>query len=218
MNADFQVPAKMCHPVMFFFAPIRMIIEQWASAQHREVKVDRLDRVLMVPNDLAPEAKAIIGVNETKPKVENYALGCIMLCNDPEQPTLTEHPITIFYEDGHQVTERLCRSCQEESLFSAVGHLMDDIQSRGLIRTVREKIPKIPLVDCEENDRHELWPHIPIKALLLILLREGERMSALVNTWVLAVYYQTFRTSPELVQACPNHLDVILIVNPKQTG
>jgi hypothetical protein len=275
MNVDFQIPAKICHPSMLFFAPVRTIIENWASTtlghrvrvihggrlevavwdrltlnsyldslvipytavpiaqidspetrtavaefaanHHCEMKIDRLHRVIIVPNEFAAEAKLINSGNGMKPNVDNCALGCIMLCNDPERPTLTEYPVTIFHEDGHRVSERLCRSCQEESLVSAVGHFMDDAKGRGLLVNLREKVPMIPLVDCDENEEGELWPQVPIGALLLTLLKEGERMSSLVNTWILAVYYQTLRTAPDLVQACPNHLNDLFLVDKNQS-
>jgi hypothetical protein len=275
LNADFQIPAKICHPSMLFFAPVRAIIEKWASntlgrrirvihggrlevalwdrmtlnasldslsipytavpipqidspemrtaiaafaANHDcEMKIDRLHRVIIVPSEFAAEAKMISSGNVTKPNVENCALGCIMLCNDPERPTLTEYPVTIFHEDGHRVTERLCRSCQEESLVSAVGHFMDGAKGRGLLLSLREKVPMIPLVDCDENEQGESWPHVPIGSLLLTLLREGEHMAALVNTWMLAVYYQTFRTAPDVIQTCPNHPDHLFVVDKNQT-
>jgi hypothetical protein len=275
LNVDFQIPAKICHPSMLFFAPVRDIIERWASttlgrrirvihggrlevavwdrmtlnscldslvipytavpiaqidhaetrvaiagfaASHNcEMKIDRLHRVIIVPTKFAGEAKQISSGNEIKAKVENCALGCIMLCNDPERPTLTEHPVTIFHADGRRVTERLCRTCQEESLISAVGHFMDGDKGRGLLLTQREKVAMIPLVDCDANDQGEFWPHVPIGSLLLTLQREGEEMAALVNTWILAVYYQTIRTAPDVIQACPNHPKHMFVVDKKQT-
>jgi hypothetical protein len=261
----FQIPAKICHPSMLFFGPVRDIVEHWASdiitrrvrvahggrfevdmeertkltgsldslvIPYRAVRIPNIDsaettaafatfrkrhsgtmridrryRVVIVPEELADEMKMLMQRPAAAAAVESgsIALGCILLCNDPERPTLTQQPITVFHEDGHHITGKLCRTCQEESLVSLVGKFLDPVRGRDLMLRNRDKIPMIPVVDCTENERHEMWPQVPIGSLLFALMKEDARIAGLVDIWVQAVYQHTLHTSPNLVQFCPNH-------------
>lgn len=62
----------------------------------------------------------------------------------------------------------------------------------------------IPVIDCTENDEHEMWPQMPIGVLLLAFLKENERMAGLVDTSVQAVYQHALHISADVVRFCPN--------------
>jgi hypothetical protein len=151
------------------------------------------------------EVRMIVNGSAIETETKETALGCILLCNDPERPTLTRHSITVFHEDGHNTVGKLCRCCQEESLISVVGQFLDPIRGPDLLLNQRDKIPMIPVLDCTENEEHEMWPQIPIGSILLALFKEDDRMEGLLNTWIQAIYHQTLHKSPEFVVFCPNH-------------
>jgi hypothetical protein len=197
-------------------AETKKAVIDFAMNHSCEMKIDHIRRVIIVPVDLSSEARLLNSNASIQPYIEQTALGCILMCKDPENPVLTEQSITVFHEDGHCVTERLCRSCQEESLMTAVGQFMDESNGRTLLRRHREKLPMIPIVDCGENERHEMWPQVPIGSLLFALMMENDKMLPLVNTWMTAIYYQALNTTPTLVQSCPLHPDKLFVIDKRK--
>jgi hypothetical protein len=187
--------------------------------RHSEtMRIDRRYRVVIVPDVLGDEMKRLMDRPVTVTTVEagSLALGCILLCNDPERPTLTQQQITVFHEDGHRTIGKLCRTCQEESLVSMVGKFLDPDRGRDLLLSNRDKIPMIPIIDCSENEEREMWPQIPIGSLLLALLQENERIAGLINVWIQAVYQHALHTSTHLVQFCPNHPTHPVAMHPNE--
>jgi hypothetical protein len=94
------------------------VLAQFRKRHSVPLRIDRRHRVVIVPDRLVDELRmliqdstAVAGVQVGEP-----ALGCIVRCNDPERPTLTQQQIPVYHEDGHSTTGKLCCTCQEESL------------------------------------------------------------------------------------------------------
>jgi hypothetical protein len=189
-----RIPYKTI-PISHFHSSIALATFQ--KTHSVAMRIDRRYQVIIAPDDIVDELRMIVSGKTT--------LGCILLCNDPERPTLTRHSITVFHKDGHTTVEKLCQRCQEESLISMVGHFLDPVDGSDLLLRQRDKIPMIPLIDFTESANHEIWPQIPIGSHLLALFKEDDRMEGLLNMWIQAVYQQTLHKSPEIVLFCPNH-------------
>jgi hypothetical protein len=169
--------------------------------------IDIHHKAIIVPKHLELEGMKILRSLQMA-EGDGAALGCIMICDNPDRPVLTKFPLTIFHEDGRCDTRPMCRSCMIESLEVIAGSYFQGGNYKiEVLQSLADKLPMIPCVDCKANKQKEMWPQIPLGALLASLCMDSDEMAKLVEAWTVGVYHQTLHTSPEIVTFCPNHPD-----------
>ena len=145
---------------------------------------------------------------ENKHEESNETLCCIYVCDDPDNPTLTNYPITVYYKDGTSYTNKMCRDC----LYSSLEVATESFYSNGEInQEALEKITfkpsVIPSVNSKETeDGLECWPQIPLGQMISALIVNDDEMSSLVSAWLSGVVEYTLRTqSRHYFTFCPDH-------------
>jgi hypothetical protein len=181
---------------------------------HDDIKIDSYHKVVIVPNELEFELSTLLRSLQMKiSNSGNTALGCIMMCDDPDRPTLTDYPVTIFHDDLSTETRHMCRSCMIESLKSIVGTYFDEGEyDTEALSELRSKLPMIPTISCDDSSAAHPWT-IPFGSLFMSLCMDGVEMSRLVEAWMKGVYQQTFHTSPDIVTFCPEHPEHLIYLD-----
>jgi len=186
----------------------RLQLASFVKDTENLVKVDWHHKVLIVPNGLEYRTMKFLRSLRGASGEGNSALGCVMICDDPDHPKLTEFPVAIYHENGKSESRRMCRDCMLESLKTIVSGFFEGgpLWVERLLNQ-REKVLMIPLVDCNLNENGEFWPQVSLGGFLMSLCMDGVEMAKLVNIWVTGVYYHCLSTSPDFVTYCPQHHD-----------
>jgi hypothetical protein len=193
---------------------LKRFVDEHSQLYHDDIKIDFYHKVVIVPNELEFELSTLLRSFRMKiSNSGNAALGCIMMCDNPDRPTLTDYPVTVFHDDLSTETRHMCRSCMVESLKSIVGTYFDegeyDIEA---LSELRSKLPMIPTISCDDSSAAQPWA-IPLGSLLMSLCMDGVEMSRLVEAWVKGVYQQAFHTSPDVVTFCPEHPEHLIYLD-----
>ncbi|KAK8842585.1 hypothetical protein M9Y10_025443 [Tritrichomonas musculus] len=185
----------------------------WDYNDRFKVIVTTKDQVDDV-NELIEKIKNEIG-NENKSNREDGftdTLCCCYICDDPDNPVLTNYPITIYYKDGSTYTNKMCRDClacniqvATESFF-VDGKIDQNALERILIKPA--VIPSVP--SKEDPDGQESWPQIPLGQMISALINNDDELSALTSAWLEGVSEYTIRTqAKDRFAFCPDHPHVL---------
>jgi hypothetical protein len=195
----FEVPFKAISIPNFDSEEVR---EQLAQFGHG--RIDVRYKVLIVEDELVQQAQDFIATLGESQTTECFC--CISVCDDPDKPTLTAYPLSVFYEDRSVQTRKMCRGCVLESLRNAVSSFFDGHKYiESLLESLIAKPVAIATVNYTVNEQHEMWPQIPLGSLLLALYSDSDEMRRLVAAWVHGVFYYSIHMSPDITTACPEH-------------
>ena len=139
-------------------------------------------------------------------------LCCLYICDDPDNPVLTNYPITIYYNDGKTYTNKMCRDCLADSLRVATESFFNDGKiDKNALNKISIKPSVIPSVECKEtNNGEECWPQIPLGQMISALINNDEQMSDLVSAWLQAISEFAVRVAAkDQFTFCPDHPDYI---------
>lgn len=208
MQLNFTVVPVPTH----IYAQIHTIIRQ-----HPTWEYDNRFKVIIVAND---ESQTVIDlVNQKRTEIESAkgqksnelsesTLCCLYICDDPDNPTLTNYPITIYFKDGTRYTNRMCRDCIAESLqVSCESYFIDGKVDQNALEKISIKPPPIPSVESQEtNGGLECWPQIPLGQMISALINNDDELSALVSAWLQGVFEFTIRNlAIDKFTFCPDH-------------
>jgi hypothetical protein len=141
---------------------------------------------------------------EEKEQEEWYC--CLYVCDDPEDPTLTNYSLSIFYEEGSVQTRKKCRMCVIESLSNWVSGFFDGSQyNEKVLFALVAKQTAIPIKSSSLNSKAEFWPQVPLGALLSSSWSDTDKMKSLVEAWMLGVYYSAAHTTQNVITFCSEH-------------
>jgi hypothetical protein len=193
-----------------------MALDAFVTATSNMTSIDIHHKAIIVPKNIELEAMKMLKSLHIA-EGDGATLDCIMICDNPDRPTLTKFPLTIFHEDGRCDTRPLCRRCMIESLEAIAGnYFQDGYYKTDVVHRLTNKLPMIPCIDCNANKQNEMWPQIPLSAFLATLCMDGDEVAKLVDLWIVGVYHQTLHTSPDMVTFCPNHPDYPYVLGSSQ--
>lgn len=145
----------------------------------------------------------------------NETLCCLYICDDPDFPTLTKYPITIYNKDGSSYTNKMCRDC----LYSSLEIATESFYSNGEINQEalqKINVKKAVIRSVERNeieDGLECWPQIPLGQMISTLINNDDEMSSLISAWLNGVVEFTIRNqSKHLFSFCPDHPQKIISI------
>jgi hypothetical protein len=125
--ARFNVPYKAVPIPNFESDAVKIQVGQFAHSLD-DCKVDAKYKVLIVRQELMSQAEELIASLAKEEKEQEEWCCCLYVCDDPDDPTLTNYPLSIFYEDGSVQTRKMCRMCVIESLANSVSSFFDGSQ------------------------------------------------------------------------------------------
>jgi hypothetical protein len=197
--AGFEVPFKAIVIPNFDSDEVQEKLAQFGHG-----RIDVRYKVLVVEDELVQQAQDFVATLEKGQTSECFC--CIAVCDDPGKPTLTDYPLSVFYEDRSVQTKKMCRECVLESLRNAVGSFFDGQKYiESVLESLIAKPAGIATVNYTVNERHEMWPQIPLGSLLLALYSDSDEMRRMVAAWVHGVFHYAMHTSPDITTACPEH-------------
>ena len=173
-------------------------------------------RVIVTTREEEDKVNEFISHIETDTDDEEETLCCIYVCDDPENPLLTNYPITIYYQDGKTYTNQMCRDCLVSSLQIATESFFANGQiDQFAIEKINFKPPVIPSVNSKETeDGLQCWPQIPLGQMISSLINNDYELSSLVSAWLNSVNEYTIRTQAKLLYTfCPDHPHKIFKIN-----
>lgn len=144
---------------------------------------------------------------ENKNKIDE-TLCCCYICDDPDNPVLTNYPITIYHQDGSTYTNKMCRDCLAINLQVATESFFSDGKiDQNAIDNISFKPSIIPSVDSKETkDGQECWPQIPLGQMISVLILNDDQLADLVSVWLHIVSEYTIRTqAKDQFTFCPDH-------------
>ena len=179
---------------------------------------DNRFKVIIVPNEELKNVTELISktkeqIDQDKANNENNelsesTLGCLYVCDDPDNPVLTNNAITVYYKDGKMYTNKMCRDCMLDSLRVAVESFYVDgkIDQEALEKTII-KPSIIPSVESKEiNNGLECWPIVPLGQLIVTLYRNDDELAGYVSAWLQGVFEFTIRNlAKDKITFCPEH-------------
>jgi hypothetical protein len=193
---------------------LKRFVDEHSRLHHDDIKIDSYHKVVIVPNELEFELSTLL--RSLRMKISNSgnaALGCIMMCDDPDRPTLTDYPVTVFHDDLSTETRHMCRSCMIESLKSIVGTYFDEGEyDTEALSELRSKLPMIPTISCDDSSAAQPWT-IPFGSLFMSFCMDEIEMSCLVEAWMKGIYQQAFHTSSDVVTFCPEHPEHLIYLD-----
>ncbi|KAK8839260.1 hypothetical protein M9Y10_032191 [Tritrichomonas musculus] len=166
-------------------------------------------KVIITTKDEENEVKELI--DKYKEEVENKEDGtlcCCYICDDPDDPVLTNYPITIYYQDGSTYTNKMCRDCLACNLQVATESFYSNgkIDQKAL-ESISFKPAVIPSITSKETkDGLECWPQIPLGQMISALITNDDELSGLVSAWLHIVSEFSLRTqAKDQFTFCPDH-------------
>ncbi|KAK8897631.1 hypothetical protein M9Y10_015594 [Tritrichomonas musculus] len=143
-------------------------------------------------------------------------LSCCEICEDPNNPTLTKYPISVYFQDGSIYTNKMCRECIVSSLQYATSSFFKDgeIDQDGLVN-IFTKLSVIPTIPSTEIDNGKYsWPQIPIDQLISVLIKDDSELSSLISAWLMGVSEYSLRTQArDEITFCPDHPQHLYNIN-----
>ena len=182
--------------------------------EHQTWFYDSRFKVVITTTKESNEVNELVrNITESNEDHENKdTLACCYICDDPDNPTLTHVPITLYYRDGKTYTTKMCRDCLclnlQETTASFYNNGKINQESLELIQT---RPRPIPTIDCKEfNEGMECWPQIPLGQLISVLINNDDELAGLVSAWLNAVQEFTIRNlSKGKFTFCPDHPKII---------
>lgn len=173
-------------------------------------------KVIVVSSKEAKDVKEMI--SEVRKEIEtentkfnelnNETLSCLYICDDPDNPILTNYPITIYYKDGTTYTNKMCRDCLASTLQVATESFFSNGKiDQNAIERITIKPSIIPTVESKETkDGQECWPQIPFGQMISTLINNDDEISSLVSAWLYGIFEFTIRNlAKDQFTFCPDH-------------
>jgi hypothetical protein len=201
----FDVPYKAIPIPNFESDEVKVQVSQFVHSLD-DCKVDAKYKVLIVRQESINQVEGLIASLPKEEKEQEEWCCCLYVCDDPDEPTLTNYPLSIFYEDGSVQTRKMCRMCVIESLSNSVSGFFDGSQyNEKVLFSLVEKPKAIPIESSSLNSKAEFWPQVPLGALLSSLWSDTDMMKSLVEAWMRGVYYSAAHTTQNVIAFCPEH-------------
>lgn len=162
-----------------------------------------IDKIKFAKTKKIPDASSVID------NLCGGALCCLFICDDPDNPYLSNLPLTLYFKDGSSYTSRICRDCILDSIQNATNPYMNErgLIDQRLLQTIQNKPNRIsvfPSKSCEDGE--EYWPLVPIGQLISLLINNDEQLSEAISNWLRIVVEFGFRSQMALYFTfCPNH-------------
>ena len=133
-------------------------------------------KVIITTKEEAEEVNKFINsqknVKDDDQENQTETLCCLYICDDPDNPVLTNYPITIYNEDGTTYTNKMCRNCLVDTLkVSTESYYSDGKIDQNAISLITNKLSVIPSVTSNETKNGlECWPQIPLGQMISALI------------------------------------------------
>jgi hypothetical protein len=184
--------------------------------QDPRVKIDVRYKVLIAPAELVNRANEFMATLPTDLKDDEEWCCCLSVCDDPDSPTLTNFPLSIFREGGVVQTRKMCRMCMAESLSYATGAWFDGVSiNKKVLAALKTKPTPIPAESSSVSAGGEFWPQVPLGSMLLALYSDTDQMKGLVRAWVLGVFWAAAHTAQDVIAVCPDHPETMILLTDK---
>lgn len=175
--------------------------------------------VIITTKEEAEEANKLINSIKEELQDENddymNTLCCIYVC-DPDNPSLTKYPITIYNQDGTTYQNKMCRDCIVDTLQNATeSYFSNDEIDYDAINKISLKPAAIASVESKEtNDGLESWPQIPFGQMISALINNDDELSHLATAWLQGISEYEIRVQARnQFTFCPDHPDYIFNLN-----
>jgi hypothetical protein len=140
--------------------------------------------VLIVSQESLSQAEELMASSMEDNDWEDWCC-CLYVCDDPDNPTLANYPLSVFYQDGWARTGKMCRMCVIQALANAVSSFFDGSQyNEGVLFSSADTPMAIRTDPSPVNPKGEFWPHLALGALLSALWYDTETMKSLVDVRV----------------------------------
>ena len=169
--------------------------------------IDKFHCIVTTKDEETNAREFLEQANEDQGDMEE-TLCCLYACDDPENPTLTNYSITIYYQDGKTYTNKMCRECLVSSLQIATDSFYTNGKiDQNALAKINFKPSVIPSVQSQETkDGLQCWPPIPLGQMISALINNDDEMSSLVSAWLNSVNEYSIRTQfKNLYTFCPDH-------------
>jgi hypothetical protein len=214
--ARFTVPSRAIPIPDFESDEVKTQIRQFVHKVD-DCKIDAKYKVLIVPQESMSQAEELIASLPKEKRDQEEWCCCLYNCDDPENPALTNYPLSVFHEDGSVQTRKMCRMCVIQALSNAVSSFFDGSQyNEAVLFSLVDKPMAIPTEPSPLNAKGEFWPQVPLGALLSALWSDTETMKSFVEAWVRGVYYSAAHTTQNAIAFCPEHPGTLFALDPRR--
>lgn len=163
-------------------------------------------------NELVKNITNEIQQNQNDDQPITDTLCCCYICDDFDNPNLTNLPITVYYKDGKTYTNKMCRDCLALNLQAITESFYNNGKiNQEALDLISNRPQPIPTIESNEiNDGMESWPQIPLGQLVSVLINNDDELAGLVSAWLNSVQEYTIRNLAQgKFTFCPTHPKII---------